>query len=153
MQEIEEADFILALGADPVNEAPMLALAMRQAYRNGATIAVIDPRPISLPFEFIHLPVSPWEIDLVLSTLMKSAVSQSAVEKIGLSALRFVNAIPGDFSAWLVNEKGVPAVRHGHRAPLVHLVELAGFKARILEQVAAHVVSSPYRHLGWAIQG
>ena len=31
MREIEGADFILVVGADPVNEAPMLALAMRQA--------------------------------------------------------------------------------------------------------------------------
>jgi NADH-quinone oxidoreductase subunit G len=99
MQEIEKADFILTLGADPVNEAPMLTLAMRQAYRNGASIAVIDPRPISLPFEFTHLPVSPREIDLVLSALMKGAVSQSAVERLGPSALRFIDAIPEDLSA------------------------------------------------------
>ena len=59
MREIEKADFILAVGADPVNEAPMLAMAMRQAFRNGATVVVIDPRPISLPFEFDHLPASP----------------------------------------------------------------------------------------------
>jgi NADH-quinone oxidoreductase subunit G len=98
MQEIEKADFLLALGADPVNEAPMLALAMRQAYRRGATIAVIDPRPISLPFEFIHLPVAPREIDLVLSTLMKAAVSRSAVERLGASALSFFDSIPVDLS-------------------------------------------------------
>jgi NADH-quinone oxidoreductase subunit G len=56
LREIESADFIAVLGADPVNEAPMLALAMRQAQRKGATVAVFDPRPIFLPFEFKHLP-------------------------------------------------------------------------------------------------
>jgi hypothetical protein len=35
MGEIENADFILALGVDPVHEAPMLALAMRQAHPQG----------------------------------------------------------------------------------------------------------------------
>ena len=35
MRQVEDADFILALGVDPVNEAPMLALAMRQAQRKG----------------------------------------------------------------------------------------------------------------------
>jgi NADH-quinone oxidoreductase subunit G len=99
MQEIEKADFILALGADPVNEAPMLALAMRQAYRRGASIAVIDPRPISLPFEFIHLPVAPREIDLVSSVLTKGAVSRSAAERLGHTALQFHDSIPADFSA------------------------------------------------------
>ena len=36
LREMEEADFILVAGADPVNEAPMLALALRQAWRRGA---------------------------------------------------------------------------------------------------------------------
>ena len=40
LREIERADLILAVGVDPVNEAPMLALAMRQAFRNGAAVAV-----------------------------------------------------------------------------------------------------------------
>jgi NADH-quinone oxidoreductase subunit G len=52
MREIEDVDFILALGVDAINEAPMLALAMRQAVRNGALAVVADPRPVSLPFEF-----------------------------------------------------------------------------------------------------
>ena len=43
LREIEAADCIVVLGADPINEAPMLALALRQAQRNGATIVVLDP--------------------------------------------------------------------------------------------------------------
>jgi NADH-quinone oxidoreductase subunit G len=89
----------------------MLALAMRQAYRSGASIAVIDPRPIFLPFKFTHFPVAPQEIDLVLSTLMKGAVSQSAVEKIGPSARRFVNSIPEDLSAHPELKDGFDALR------------------------------------------
>jgi NADH-quinone oxidoreductase subunit G len=97
MREVEKADFVLVIGADPVNEAPMLTLAVRQACRNGATIAVIDPRPVSLPFEFHHLPVAPGEIDLLMSTLIKTAVNQPAAEKIGPSALQFYESIPGEF--------------------------------------------------------
>jgi NADH-quinone oxidoreductase subunit G len=41
--EIETADFILVLGADPLNEAPMLALAIRQAVRKGAAAVCLDP--------------------------------------------------------------------------------------------------------------
>ena len=59
MGELSGADFILLVGADPVNEAPMLALALRQAWRQGATVAVLDPRPVFLPFEFEHLAVPP----------------------------------------------------------------------------------------------
>ncbi len=94
MREVEKADFILCVGADPVNEAPMLALAMRQAFRNEATTAVIDSRPVFLPFEFDHLQVAPDGLELSLSTLIKRAVDRSAAEKMGKEALRFFDAIP-----------------------------------------------------------
>jgi NADH-quinone oxidoreductase subunit G len=94
MREMEKADFILTVGSDPVNEAPMLTMAMRQAFRNGATIAVIDPRPIFLPFEFLHLPVSPSDMDLLMSLVVKGAVSRSAAEALGSDALRFYDAVP-----------------------------------------------------------
>jgi NADH-quinone oxidoreductase subunit G len=97
MREIEKADFILTVGVDPVNEAPMLTMAMRQAFRNGATVAVIDPRPISLPFEFVHLPVSPSDIDLLMSVIVKGAVSRSVAEALGPDALRFYDAVPSVF--------------------------------------------------------
>jgi NADH-quinone oxidoreductase subunit G len=99
MQEMEKADLILTIGADPVNEAPMLALAMRQAHRNGATIAVIDPRPLFLPLEFLHLPIAPGETHLALSGLVKKAVGRTTVERLGQAALHFYDAIPTDYIA------------------------------------------------------
>ncbi len=71
LRQVEAADFILAVGIDPINEAPMLALAMRQAYRTEATVAVIDPRPLSLPFPFAHLAVPTWEMNRCLQLLLK----------------------------------------------------------------------------------
>jgi NADH-quinone oxidoreductase subunit G len=88
MRQMEEADFILAVGADPLNEAPMLALAMRQASRHEATIAVIDPRPVFLPFEFEHLAVSPDRIESCLCALVKESMDPVAVEKMGEEAIR-----------------------------------------------------------------
>jgi len=97
MCEMEKADFILAVGADPVNEAPMLALAMRQAFRNEATIVVIDPRPVFLPFEFEHLPVGPDDLEPCLNTLIKGAVDRTVPEKMGEEALRFYDAVPPEY--------------------------------------------------------
>jgi len=94
MREIERADFIIAAGADPVNEAPMLTLAMRQAYRQGATIVVIDPRPILLPFEFHHFAATPRGIDLCLNDLIKEAVDRSIAETLGEAALHFYDRVP-----------------------------------------------------------
>ncbi len=59
LREVEAADFALLLGADPMNEAPMLALALRQASRAGCCVAALDPRPLALPFNKIHLPLPP----------------------------------------------------------------------------------------------
>jgi NADH-quinone oxidoreductase subunit G len=78
LRDLEKSDFIIVAGADPVNEAPMLALALRQAWRRGATVMVIDPRPVFLPFEFEHLSVSPGDIDRCLDLLSRTALSQEA---------------------------------------------------------------------------
>lgn len=59
MREIESADAILAVGADPVNEAPMLALAMRQARRAGADVIALDPRPLAWPMDFTRIACAP----------------------------------------------------------------------------------------------
>ncbi len=77
MKDIESADFILAAGLDAVQEAPMLAVAMRQAFRGGAVIGVLDPRPVSLPFAFRHIPVPPWEMDEALRAVMGEGIPAS----------------------------------------------------------------------------
>ncbi len=90
MREVEHADFILALGVDPVNEAPMLALAMRQAFRNGAPIVVIDPRAVALPFDFEHIPSAPADMHLVANALVGQAVDPGEIAQAAasLAALR-----------------------------------------------------------------
>jgi NADH-quinone oxidoreductase subunit G len=98
LREVEKADFILAIGADPLHEAPMLSLAMRQAYRNGATIGVIDPRPISLPFPFLHIPSAPKDMDLYVSLLIKGVLDRPSVESLGQEALTFYDKIPEEYT-------------------------------------------------------
>ena len=94
LKEVEQADYILAIGCDPVNEAPMLALAMRQAFRKGAPISVIDPRPVFLPFRFDHLPMPLDGLDPALAVLIKGAVSGTAVTSLGDEALRYYESLP-----------------------------------------------------------
>jgi NADH-quinone oxidoreductase subunit G len=98
MREMEKADFILTVGADPINEAPMLTLSMRQAFRNGAKVVMIDPRPIFLPFEFDHLPATPLDMGRVMSLLVKGAVSRSVAETLGSNVLQFYDALPAESS-------------------------------------------------------
>ncbi len=93
LQAVSRADVILVVGADPVNEAPMLALALRQAQRRGARVLVLDPRPVFLPFEFQHLPLNLEEINLCLGMLVKTAVERGLAEDLGHEALAFYDAI------------------------------------------------------------
>ena len=94
LRHLEDADFILSVGADPINEAPMLALALRQAQRNGGKIVVIDPRPIFLPFDFTHMPLRLDEINLYLSALIKAAVDPEVIADAGKSAAEFYQDAP-----------------------------------------------------------
>jgi NADH-quinone oxidoreductase subunit G len=97
MRQIEEADFILSLGADPVNEAPMLALAMRQAWRKGAAVAVVDPRPVILPFPFSHLPVILDHVDLCAAMVTKGALKGKELSN---NAARLLESLPANFEPY-----------------------------------------------------
>ena len=72
LRDLENADYILAIGVDPVNEAPMLSMAMRQAQRSGAKIVLVDPRPVNLSFEFTHVLVTSDHMGLWLNLLLKN---------------------------------------------------------------------------------
>ncbi len=76
MAQIEKADFILVVGADPLNEAPMSALAIRQAWRNGAQVVVIDPRPVELPLDYDLVSVGPGDLPFALSSIAKDTVTK-----------------------------------------------------------------------------
>jgi NADH-quinone oxidoreductase subunit G len=94
LREIESADFIAVLGTDAINEAPMLALAMRQAQRNNATVAVIDPRPIFLPFEFEHLIAKLDEVNGCLGAVITAAIDPVALEEQEASVRKFYANLP-----------------------------------------------------------
>jgi NADH-quinone oxidoreductase subunit G len=74
LQDLGHADWILVAAADPVNEAPLLALALRQAWRAGAHVTVLDPRPVELPLEYRHLPWAPAGIGSVLEAIVDRAL-------------------------------------------------------------------------------
>jgi NADH-quinone oxidoreductase subunit G len=77
--EMAQADFILVAGADPINEAPMLALALRQAVQKGAGVVVLDPRPICLPFEFTHVPVATEALGSMLGRVVKNSIGPAGL--------------------------------------------------------------------------
>ena len=67
LRQVRKSDLVLVIGADPLNEAPMLALALRQAVREGGRIVVLDPRPVDLPCVFEHHPLTQEQILCLLA--------------------------------------------------------------------------------------
>jgi NADH-quinone oxidoreductase subunit G len=94
MRDIEGCDLVLAVGADPINESPVLALSMRQAWRKGATVAVIDPRPVSLPFDFRHLPMPRRQLETCLGFLVRAGLEPGEAARLGGAARDFFDALP-----------------------------------------------------------
>ncbi|MFZ0726022.1 MAG: NADH-quinone oxidoreductase subunit NuoG [Desulfobacterales bacterium] len=119
LRQVEQADVILVVGTDPVNEAPMLALAMRQAWRRGARVTVIDPRPIFLPFAFDHLPAAPQEMALGLGRLIKRVIGRDTAETLGARALAFYDSIPETALPIQDRLDALTDVLRGSRRPLV----------------------------------
>lgn len=96
LQEVKKADVILCVGADPINEAPMLSLAMRQAQRNGAKIVVMDPRPVGLPFDFQHLSVAAEDLCDFVGIFIKATVDGQGLASLGENAAKFYDALPDE---------------------------------------------------------
>ena len=145
LRELESADFLVVVAADPVNEAPMLALALRQAYRRGAPVVVLDPRPVSLPLDFVHLPIAPWHLDLGLAVLIKGGLGRSAAEgELSPAAAQLFDQLPSQFhpdpllqdrlaALWPQLEKSKrPAVICGTDIARETTLRLAAASARLL---------------------
>jgi NADH-quinone oxidoreductase subunit G len=94
LREIENADCVVVVAADPVNEAPMLAPALRQARRKGARVAVIDPRPVDLPFGFDHFPVPSDDLSGALGLLIRSCADREPLSELGKRAVGSLSGLP-----------------------------------------------------------
>ncbi len=71
LAEDTEAHDVLVIGSDPLNEAPMLALSLRQVQRRGGHVTVIDPRGVQLPFDFDHWAVHPSAMGAIVQALIQ----------------------------------------------------------------------------------
>ncbi len=75
LEDVRQSDLIVLCGADPLAEGPMLALAIRQAARNGAQVVVIDPRSVKLPCSATRLPLASGRLPEVLKALSQKDLS------------------------------------------------------------------------------
>ncbi|HSM73221.1 MAG TPA: molybdopterin-dependent oxidoreductase, partial [Desulfobacterales bacterium] len=133
--EIENADAVIALGADPLNEAPMLALALRQAQRRGAPVLVADPRPVRLPLEFTHLALPPESLAAFLGAAVKGALPTGAAQTLADLPRAFWQALPaasGSAAARVLAESRRPLIVCGTETVPDLLPAFAADCARLL---------------------
>lgn len=96
LRELEQSDCILVVGVDPVNEAPMLALSLRQAFRRGARILLVDPRPVEMPLDFEHHPVPSADFETGFRELLEKVLSNGeSASGIGLAGSHFPVVVCG----------------------------------------------------------
>ncbi|WP_303722916.1 NADH-quinone oxidoreductase subunit NuoG [Malonomonas rubra] len=62
LEKIRQSDLVVLLGVDPLAEAPMLAVALRQAVKKGGQVLAYDPRSIELPCVFEQQSMSPLQL-------------------------------------------------------------------------------------------
>ena len=149
LQEVSQSDFILVVGCDPINEAPMLALALRQAQRLGARVIVLDPRPVFLPFEFEHVALHPEEINLCLGMLIKGAVGSKTIDDLGPAALAFLEAIPdAELPEFKQIDTAVADLKASRNPLIVCGIEAITIETPALAADAVSLLQSPTRKAG-----
>lgn len=126
LEEVRTSDCLLLIGSDPLNEAPLLGLAIRQAVRQGAQVTVMDPRPVELPCQFKRLQVHPDRLPELLKglagdeTLPEIETLKGALEKaqrpilcggidlLGEAGVEALDAVADRFKAGLFVSLGGP---------------------------------------------
>jgi NADH-quinone oxidoreductase subunit G len=129
-EELRQSDLIVLCGADPLAEGPMLALAIRQAVRNGAKVFVIDPRPVELPFAARHLSLPAERLPEVLA-----ALGQNQLHAFETAERAILNDLIQQLSA-------------AERPVLVGAADLLGGKGVDALCAAARQLSSSQRQVG-----
>jgi NADH-quinone oxidoreductase subunit G len=128
---VGQARDVLVIGADPVNEAPMLALALRQVVRGGGRVNVIDPRGVQLPFEFDHWAVHPSRMADVVRSLIAEI---DGGPKKPSPAAGAADGLPIRELAWRLNSSPRPVVVCGTDIVTPSEISLAADLAQVLSR-------------------
>ena len=121
LEDVRNCDLAVLIGADPLSEAPMLALALRQAARRGARVVIVDPRPVVLPVAFERHAVSVDKFSQLLRGLGRPQQSDfsSSMEELGGSLANALLAAKRPLligGTDLLGPQGTQALQHAAEA-------------------------------------
>ena len=118
-EDVRRADLVVIMACDLLAEAPMMALAVRQAWRAGATIYLLSPPALAqeeenaLPFEFTQvarlaeIPLSEFAGPVIISGTCQESLGSIRAATIHHAKLAFIMNGPNDFGC------GLLAIEHG----------------------------------------
>ncbi len=118
LADIRSSDLVVLVGADPLAEGPLLALAVRQAVRSGGRVVVIDPRPVALPCRFTHLPLPADQLGEALRCLAGAPAEGLPADRAG-APRRTAQAV-GRRPSPGAGRRQRPARQSRRRAPVRH---------------------------------
>lgn len=120
--DVRRADLVAILECDLLAEAPMMALAVRQAWRNGAAIFLLQPPPLTLgkgrsegplPFEYTNIssltdvPLAEAKCPVIICGTGHKGLDVLQAVTSCTAKLAFIMAGPNDFGcALLAGEQG-----------------------------------------------
>jgi NADH-quinone oxidoreductase subunit G len=123
LEKVRQSDLLVVIGVDPLAEAPMLAVALRQAQRNGGQVLAYDPRVLELPCTFEQQKMTPVELFALLDD-DRNPTKLALLEKLK-QAERPVLVAGGDLlgaGGLLAVQKLAVAASNAERSCLVHPV-------------------------------
>jgi NADH-quinone oxidoreductase subunit G len=87
IEDIDDAKFIMMLGSNPREEAPVLNARIRAAWSKGATVGLIG-EAVDLTYDYVHIGTDRAALEGQLGKEFKGVIEQASIIIVGQGALR-----------------------------------------------------------------
>jgi NADH-quinone oxidoreductase subunit G len=87
IEDIDDAKFIMMLGSNPREEAPVLNARIRAAWSKGATVGLIG-EAVDLTYDYVHIGTDRAALEGQLGKEYKGVIDQASIIIVGQGALR-----------------------------------------------------------------
>ena len=87
IEDIDDAKFIMMLGSNPREEAPVLNARIRAAWSKGATVGLIG-EAVDLTYDYVHIGTDRAALEGQLGKEYKGVIEQASIIIVGQGALR-----------------------------------------------------------------
>ena len=104
IEDIDDAKYVMLIGTDPRNEAPVLNARIRKAWSKGANVALIG-QPVDLTYDYVHMGTDRAALDALTKHNFTDIRDVPSVVIVGQGALREADGLAVLAAAMDVVEK------------------------------------------------